>query len=233
MGSDEHPVILSQTLKAYGLPSYSKFAVACGQTAGFVMIGAGLFWYGLLSGKMTVDQALSALAALHGLGALNFAINSAPDLGLPAGGAFFHGILAFAVSYLMYNGGAGDFSTQDIAKYYGLFQVLLGAIGYLYPVELLEKHGMKGEQCSDLTSVEMMKLQLTTAMMSGILLMNSHSSLARTIALAWIPNTLSCYIGMSAGSPKAMGMDSDVHLKVWFLIGAVFIHSALSAGVCF
>jgi hypothetical protein len=47
----------------------------------------------------------------------------------------------------MYNGCAGDFSTQDIAKYYGLFHVLLTAVGYLYPVEILEIQGVKDEKC--------------------------------------------------------------------------------------
>ena len=79
------------------------------------------------------------------MGGINFAINACPELGVPAAGAFFQGGLGFLVSWLLYSGGMGSFSS---------------AIGYLFPVQLLEQHGINDKQCSEITAVEMMKLQV-------------------------------------------------------------------------
>jgi hypothetical protein len=94
------------------------------------------------------------------MGGINFAINACPELGVPAAGAFFQGGLGFLVSWLLYSGGMGSFSSPDIAQNYGLYLTVMGAIGYLFPVQLLEQHGINGKQCSEITAVEMMKLQV-------------------------------------------------------------------------
>ena len=65
----------------------------------------------------------------------------------------------------------------------------------------------------------MAALQLTMCAATGLVLMNAHSSLSRAMALCWLPNTLACYMGISAGTAKLMGMANDIHLYVWGLLG--------------
>ena len=65
----------------------------------------------------------------------------------------------------------------------------------------------------------MAALQLTVCAATGLVLMNAHSSLSRAMALCWLPNTLACYMGISAGTAKLMGMANDNHLYVWGLLG--------------
>ena len=65
----------------------------------------------------------------------------------------------------------------------------------------------------------MAALQLTMCAATGLVLMNAHSSLSRAMALCWLPNTLACYMGISAGTAKLMGMANDNHLYVWGLLG--------------
>ena len=66
-----------------------------------------------------------------------------------------------AAAYCLYN----DINAQDVAKYYGMYGIVLGAIGYAFPKALLEAHGI--DMADDLMSKEIMKLIMLNSGMVG------------------------------------------------------------------
>ena len=66
-----------------------------------------------------------------------------------------------AAAYCLYN----DINAQDVAKYYGIYGMVMGAIGYAFPKAFLEAHGI--EMADDPMSKEMVKSMMMNTGLVG------------------------------------------------------------------
>ena len=161
--------------------------------------------------------------------------------------------IQMAAAYCLYN----DINAQDVAKYYGMYGIVLGAIGYAFPKALLEAHGI--EMADDPISKEMLKsIMINTGMVGqvkvllqtitldlyltqvalndaqmGLLCINAHTGGGATNALGamWFVNMINCYMGIANEDWKKMGMASATPFTFWLALSLVMVLSA--GGACF
>merc|ERR1712216_710591 len=210
-----------------GVGTVSDFAKSLMQNCGFIMAGFALFWHLVRTGSMSIDEALGVSIGFAALDKIWWCINWAGPLKQGITGPLVQTAIQMAAAYCLYN----DINAQDVAKYYGMYGIVLGAIGYAFPKALLEAHGI--EMADDPISKEMLKSIMINTGMMGLFCINAHTGGGATNALGamWFVNMINCYMGIANEDWKKMGMASATPFTFWLALSLVMVLSA--GGACF
>lgn len=204
---------------AYGVGNVSAFSKSIMQVMGFSLVGIGTYWHLVRTGAMSAEESLAAMVGISSLGRIFWAVMHAGALKQDPTGAGIQGVLGLAIAYCLYN----DINAADVAKYYGLYCMLIAVVGYAYPKKMCEVHGI--DMAQDPLAKELLKGDMTNIGLMAITLLNgSHAT--KSFGAGWMVQLANWYIGLANESSKVVGMPDDTPMKVWVLISLAMVMSA-------